>query len=192
MSEYDFLTLIVASISLVLAVGSAYLAWENRKRDIPFDVVSKDYERYYEIDRIELEYPHLTHMFVTDDKYEQIKALVRKAAADLNEAKASAYVLQERAVADFILSYYEQNLVLWDNTGDKEYQFIKDIIEYFEGRLLRNPRLVWWWQKDHGGLETSYDPDTRSRWLEHVFKKLDRSKPEWCDSDGPFAPLGRL
>lgn len=177
---------LISFISLALAIGSAFFAWRNRKREIPYTVASTAYDRYYDMNRIELENPHLTHMFVTFDRYEQIKAIVHKATGRLDEVKLSSYLLQERAVADLILSFYEQMLGQWDATREKEYGFIDEMIAYFEGRLLRNPRLVWWWMSEGGGLETSYEDHTRQRWRENVLAPIQAADAPWQDARGPF------
>lgn len=186
MNESDILSAAISAFSLVVAVCSAFFAYLNRRRDIPFSVASTAYERYYDMNRIELENPHLTHMFVTYDKYEQVKALVEKATERLDAVKASCYLLQERAVADLILSFYEQMLGQWEATQDKEHEFIDGMIKYFEGRLLRNPRLIWWWMADAGGLETSYDDKTRARWRKNVFEPFQHTTATWQDAEGPF------
>ena len=176
---------LISFISLVLAIGTAFFAYLNRKREIPYNVASTAYDRYYDMNRIELENPHLTHMFATFDRYEQIKAIVQKAAGRIDEVKLSCYLLQERAVADLILSFYEQMLSQWDATQDEEHEFIDGMIDYFEGRLLRNPRLVWWWMAESGGLETSYEDTTRKRWRENVLEP-SKATAGWQDADGPF------
>lgn len=173
-------------LSLTLSLLVAYVTYRNRKRDVPFDVVPKAYERYYDMNKIELQYPHLTHLFVTYDKYESVKSIVCAAVANAEQEKLESYLLQERAVVDLILSYYEQIKYQWKYTRDSEREFVKGIIEYFEGRLLRNPRLVWWWQDECGGLETSYEKYTRDEWRTRVFEPIDKSAPGWQDKFGPF------
>lgn len=184
------LSTVISLISLVLAISSAGFAYLNRKRDVPFNVASTAYDRYYDMNRIELEHPHLTHMFVTFDKYEQVRAMVERAAGRLDDVKLACYLLQERAVADLILSFYEQMLGQWDATQDEEHEFIDAMIDYFEGRLLRNPRLVWWWMAEAGGLETSYEEATRQRWRRKVLKPFKATTSTWQDADGPFNRVG--
>jgi len=180
-------SLFISAMALTLSVVTIYLGYRNRRRDVPFDVIPKSYERYYDMNRIELQYPHLTHLFVTYDKYQQIKSLVVQSTHDLDNEKRSAYLLQERAVVDLLMSYYEQILYQWESTGDKEREFVASIIKYFEGRLLRNPRVIWWWQADCGGLETSYEDDTRKRWKKNVLAPISGGDvSEWRDDYGPF------
>jgi hypothetical protein len=186
MSEAEIWSIVISAISLLVAAGSAFFAYRNRKTDIPFDVASTAYDRYYEMNRIELENPHLTHMFVTFDRYEQIKALVGKSVRKLDDETMATYLLQERAIADFILSFYEQLLGQWESTQDKEHDFVNAMIAYFESRLLRNPRLIWWWMADAGGLESSYEKSTRERWTKNVLEPFRATTQSWCDAQGPF------
>jgi len=190
MSQSEILSTTISVVSLLLAISSGVFAYINRKRDVPFNVASSAYDRYYDMNRIALENPHLTHMFVTFDKYDQIKAIVERSIERLDEPKIASYQLQERAVTDFILSFYEQMLGQWAATQDKEHEFVDAMIGYFEGRLLRNPRLIWWWMAEAGGLETSYEPSTRKRWRERVLEPFKASTANWQDAEGPFK-LGR-
>ena len=184
-------SLAISLMALALSALTFYLGYRNRKRDVPFDVIPKSYERYYDMNRIELQYPHLTHLFVTYDKYDQIKKIVSQYTNHIDEERRLSFLLQERAVVDLLMSYYEQILFQWRSTGDKEREFVSGIIDYFEGRLLRNPRVVWWWQADCGGLETSYEDDTRARWNERVLAPIRGGDVSvWRDDCGPFGQAG--
>ena len=71
-----WLTLFVALLALVLSGIAYWKGEERRKKDVPFEVTAKSYEKYYEMNRIELEKPYLTHLFVTPDRYPEIRKLV--------------------------------------------------------------------------------------------------------------------
>jgi hypothetical protein len=42
-------SIVISLISLALSLIVAYLTYRNRKRDVPFDLIPKAYERYYRI-----------------------------------------------------------------------------------------------------------------------------------------------
>jgi len=179
-----WLTLGVALVALVLSLLTYWKGEERRKKDVPFEVTAKTYEKYYEMNRIALDKPYLTHLFVTPDRYPEIRKLVEASKGPRSAREKAQYLLEERAVADFIFTYYEQTLYQWDATRDEERKFTSDVLEYLRGRLLRNPRLIYWWQEKHGGLETSYEKKTRDDWQAEVIGKTGMRA--WCDPTGPF------
>lgn len=182
-----WVSIVLSIVALALSVTTYLDAETRRKKDVPFEVTAKSYEKYYEMNRIELEKPYLTHLFVTPDRYAGIKRTVVEAKGMISKKQRAQYLLEERAVADFIFTYYEQTLYQWEATKDAERKFTSEVLEYLRGRLLRNPRLIYWWREQNGGLETSYEERTRDDWQKNVLGKIDINKPEWCDALGPFA-----
>jgi hypothetical protein len=177
---------VLSLVAVLFSLVAFYNAEERRKKDVPFELIPKAYEKYYEMNKIELEKWYLTHLFVTFDRYPEIKRLTARGLTNLPADKRIEYLLQERAVADFLFTYYEQTLFQWEATRDHERKFINDILEYFRGRLLPNPRLVYWWRAEGGGLETSYEDITRKDWRANVYERI-KATPDWCD---PLGPLG--
>jgi hypothetical protein len=154
-------SLVLSGLAFAFSLATFYFGYRNRMRDIAFEVIPKSYERYYDAHKIELQHPHLTHLFVTYDQYPRAKDLVIRCTTDIDDEKRIAYLLQERAVADLLMTYYEQITFQWESTRDRERKFVKGVIDHFENRVLRNPRVIWWWQADCGGLETGYEDERR-------------------------------
>lgn len=172
-------------LAIAVSVYSFYLGEQRRARDIPFDVVPKAYEKYYEMNKIQLDKWHLAHMFAVKERYESLKQLVVSGIGSPGQQKWAEYISQERAVADFIFTYYEQSLYQWAATQDTERRFIAEILEFLRSSLLTNPRLVYWWRQEGGGLEASYQSITRQDWKEHVYSRIANDKAA-CDPLGPF------
>jgi hypothetical protein len=180
-------SLVLSGLAFVFSLTTFYFGYRNRMRDIAFEVIPKSYERYYDAHKIELQHPHLTHLFVTYDQYQRVKDMVIRCTRDIDDEKRISYLLQERTVVDLLMTYYEQITFQWESTRDKERKFVKGIIDHFEMRVLRNPRLIWWWQAECGGLETAYDDETRKRWQDKVLAPIAGDNvSEWRDDSGPF------
>lgn len=177
----------ILSIVAVLVSVTTYVKGESRRRkDVTFEIIQKTYEKYSEMNRIELEKPYLTHLFVVSDRYLRIKQNIREVTGVISNQQRAKYLLEERAVADFIFTYYEQTLFQWSATKDKERRFSHDLLAYFRSTLLRNPRLIYWWRIENGGLEVNYALKTRKDWETHVLEWVDTTKPAECDAVGPF------
>jgi hypothetical protein len=180
------LSLALSAIAVTVSVITYNNAEQRRKRDVPAEVIPKAYEKYYEMNKIELDKWYLTHMFVVPELYSGIKDIVHRGVAPLASAKRVEFVLHERAAADFVFTFYEQTLYQWDATRDKERKFINDTLSFLRGSLLRNPRLVYWWRERAGGLELSYHAKTRNDWASYILLGSNTSDFAWCDALGPF------
>lgn len=178
---------ILSVLALVISAVAFYLSEVRRQKDVPFELIPKAYEKYYEMNKIQLDKWYLAHLFVTPDRYLEITKIISENIGDLTSAKKAEYLMHERATADFMFTYYEQILYQWTETGDTERRFIREILDYFRGRLLKNPRLVYWWIENGGGLETSYEDRTQKDWNKYVLYKSPAAKVGWCDALGPFA-----
>jgi hypothetical protein len=178
-------TSILSLFAVILSLVAFYNSEQRRKKDVPFELIPKAYEKYYEMNKIQLEKWYLGHMFTTFDRYPEMKDLIAKGVGNLTNGKRAEYLSHERAVADFLFTYYEQTLLQWAATKDQERKILDDILSYFQGRLLRNPRLVYWWRESGGGLETSYEKETREAWNTKVYAAIKDGK-DWCDPRGPF------
>jgi len=177
---------LLSIVAVIIGIYSFILSLSFRRHDIAFEVVPKLYDKYYEMYKVQLEHPYLGHMFASPDRYAEVaraSAMGMTGASDQDKAK---YWLEERAVADFIWTYYEQLLFQWYATRDEERNFLVRVLNYLEDILLRNPRLVWWWYKDGGGLETSYEDITRCEIFRNALNKLDFAKVGTVDPNGPF------
>jgi hypothetical protein len=152
-----------------------------------FDTVSQLYNRFYEIHSLKLRYPYLSHLFTTPDKYPAVKREVQKMLRNMGRRKRHSFLLRERAAVALLLTFHEQAVYQWHHVTASERAFTKEVVDYLETRLLRNPRILWWWSEDRIGLAESYEELTRSRWREYVLSGLDQAKEGWKDAEGPLS-----
>ena len=184
-----YVPITISILSFLISAYSFYISITYRKTDIPFDTVSKLYDRYFDIYRVKLQYPYLSHLFATVDKYDGIKRLVESSLITLSASEIVEFRLRERAVVDSLLTFYEQVVFQWTQASVTERHFTKDIIDFMEGRLLKNPRIIWWWGAEEVGLADSYEELTHSRWNKYVLAGVDQTKPDWKDAYGPRMPV---
>lgn len=177
---------IISLIAIVMSLGTLSLNEYRRVKDNRFALISKSYDRYYEMNRLQIDKWHLSHLFATPDQYEKVKSRVQEALGQLDPKKRAEYLIQERATADFIFMFYEQTRAQWAYTQDSDRDYVREVLEYLNGRLLHNPRLVYWWLKSGGGLESSYDAPLKDDWNANVYAKVKAAAGNWCDPSGPF------
>jgi hypothetical protein len=178
---------ILSTVAVIIGIYSFVLAQKYRRNDISFEVVPKLYDKYYEMNKIQLGHPYLAHMFASPDRYPEVAKAAAAMVSGASDKDKAKYWLEERAVADFIWTYYEQLLFQWNSTKDDEREFVVKVLDYLEDDLLRNPRLLWWWVIKGGGLETTYEDITRCEFQRNVLKKIDLATIGTLD---PVGPLG--
>lgn len=107
--------------------------------------------------------------------YRTFKTQVRhllEAEGPITEAARSRLYLKEHAMALHVCDIYEQTLLqrqLAETAGDKNrFKFLDMLAEYYEQRMLRNPRLRYHW--DNGASDMMEETPTRVRYEERVRK----------------------
>jgi hypothetical protein len=192
-----FLSLVAVAISVYALKAQKDLGHETATQTLIHD----QYALCRVLDQMRVEFPETSHVLALPAQsgdnvwknYHLFKAGVRKllvkdggAATDSDRAKL---YLQEHAVALHVFDIYEQTMYqhsLAEEAGDKARAGVLSmLVEYYEKRMLRNPRLRFHW--DNGGsdmMETS----TRDRYDEKVRKAFPTDKP---DDTSPLDDVNR-
>lgn len=177
---------IVSLAALVFSLWTFVGNEAARHRDLSFETVQKSYQTYFELGRIQLEHWQLSHLLALPDRYAHVVGTVRAATRTASTDKQAEYLLKERALADYIFTFYEQTLYQWDVTKVSERRFLTEILNYLTGRLLRNPRLLYYWAETGGGLEHNYEELTRKHYRENVLNSPAAPLSSKPDAEGPF------
>src|SRR5262249_52069064 len=129
---------------------------------------------------LRVEHPEMSHMLALPAQsgeepwknYNLLKRSVRRLFlhdGSLTEVTRARVYLQEQATALHVCDIYEQTLYqrkLAKQAGDKSRFKVLDMLaEYYEGRLLRNPRLRFHWDN---GASDMMEESTLKRYDENV------------------------
>jgi hypothetical protein len=182
------------TIGALLAIAvSAYSIWMTvsyNYEQSEHDSINNFYRTYFELRRTELSVPETTHIFVLPDSYGQAYAQVRNSTSGIGGAERSLLVIKERAMADYIFELFEYTLYDFQSAskfGNQERAlFEKEVLEYFTGKLLRNPRLLWYWDANGGKLSSEYEDKTRQYYADHVLHDPKAPLVETPDPKGPL------
>ena len=98
--------------------------------DLPAELIPKAFEKYYEMNKIQIDKWYLSHLFAVPARYAEVKSLIQQNMEGLTAAKKAEYLLHERSMADFVFTFSEQNLFQWDLTRDREREIINDVLGY--------------------------------------------------------------
>jgi hypothetical protein len=182
--------LIVSIVALLASVISIYLNLASTRDSTKSQAIREAYGTFFDLARLQLGNPQQSHLFAVPRQYPEVRSAVAASVQGLSSAQKVELSLKERAVADYVFTLYEQNLYLRrqaDAAGDEgRSQFLGEVEAYLTGRLLRNPRLLFYWRADGGGLSDLYEEDTKKHHREKVAtdKQVPLTEPE--DAAGPF------
>lgn len=175
----------------VTALGVSYISYRNSEHtslDVAgADAIKTEYQIFKDLARAQLEHPHLVHLFaVTVDGYRSLSSQVGAGVSSLDAGAKRKLLLQERAMADYIFTAFEETYYHWDHArkvGDKDRAaLLHGDLEYFQYQLC-NSRLAWYWDKKGGNLGIAYAADLQDYYKKNV---LTNCVVEDLDPDGPF------
>jgi len=183
------LATVISVLALIVSGLSAYYSLASHKDVSGIETIRKEYEFYYEFERLEIENWQLSHIFALPEWYDENIKLVSSSLTTLDAGKRAELLLKERAIARFIFTNFEE--IMYESrharqVGDSERAaFLEEVLDYFTDRLLRNPRLLYQWSPDGGKLAADFESDTRKYYDERV---LHNSKLPLTQKPDPLGP----
>lgn len=186
---------IVTIVISLLALGISGLSYSqslSSHKDISgAETIGRQYGFYYEFSRMEVENWQIGHIFALPDWYNESVRQISSSLKSTEPTKRAELLLKERAIARFILTNYEEIFYQWKHAksvGDTQRAgFLEEVLNYFTGRLLRNPRLLYYWSEDGGKLAADFEPETRKHYEEHVLRNYNLPLTQKPDPLGPFS-----
>lgn len=177
-------------ISFIAAAVSVLTYQRDPKRDsekLTMDVIRQTYSDFFAINAQRAQNPLHSHLFEVSDSYSGAVKQVKLAIAnDLSSSSRLARLrLEERAIADSLFTLFEQAYYQWKlatvSNDAARTSFLKEELDYFTERLLRNPRLLWFWANDGGKLSLQYEKATQV-----FYESSVQPKSQARDDIGPF------
>jgi len=183
----DITALCVSAMAACLSMASFFAEPMRQSDALTSEVISEAYASFMSMNDIRTDHPYQSHLFELSENYAQIATNVATATQHLRTSphEIAKLHLEERAVADRLFTMFEQSYYQWQQaqaSGDTpRAEFLRAVVDYFTGRLLRNPRLLWYWSLKGGALASHYEDDTKTYYDTHV------TQPgEVQDVEGPF------
>lgn len=178
---------LLSLLALAFSIYSAQSTWRFSSDTISVQAIKGAYDTFYDINRMQLANPDVSHMFATPENYSTVISQVTETMVGTSVKEQSLLRLKERAVALALFTIFERNLYEWkqaEAVGDsKRAVFLQEVLNYFTGRLLRNPRLVYYWKLTPGGLATYFETSTQQYYQTNA--ELPTLVPDYI---GPFTP----
>lgn len=188
--EFSVIASIIASIISIISFGYNY--YSTRETSVA-DTIKESYRLFLDMNKMDLQYAQVMHVFCPSDVYPGVSDLVHRASSDLPSNEISKLLLQERAMADYAFATFEYSVFEYDiatkygnSTRAKE---LKEVVDYFTGRLLRNPRLLYYWDPPGGNLSSEYEALTKQYYDNFVLHDKLNPLVEKADFTGPIPHL---
>ena len=177
-------SIFIAVTSIIIAGASAFFSYGPRVDAVRASVVEDLFESFEEWNALALDDPYLLHLISPPDRYDQVSALIEQGAVQLNEARIIELVLAEMAMADVLVAAYEEMLVDLSRAEASDDDFVlqetRAALEYFEQRVMLNPRMLHLWSEFGGDRGEA----ARTRHASHVLTRAGESPA--TDPDGPI------
>lgn len=178
---------VLLSITALAVSGYALVAAQRQHQDERatelLDQIYEDWDQMAAPDRWEV-----SHLQEVPETYEHVRDVLRSYATALPLQEQRRVYLLERTTAIRIFTAFELTLNQWRRAvaiGDTDRKAMLDQeIEYYVNDFLRNPRLLWFWSNEGGGLEQQADPPTVEFYHRRVLNNPDRPLTNEPDADG--------
>jgi len=184
------MSIITSVLALTISLISLSYTYMSSRETSASDAVKSSYSIFLDMAKIEQQNSRIMHVFTLSNTYPSVVAKVKLATKDLTLAERSQLVLAERSLAEYIFTTFEYSLyehkVAVDFHDNAKAQFLKEVLDYFTARLLRNPRLLYYWDKKGGGLSTLYEDWTNAYYDSHVLHDKQLPLLENPDASGPI------
>ncbi|MGD8276972.1 MAG: hypothetical protein PVH00_03050 [Gemmatimonadota bacterium] len=130
----------------------------------------------------------VSHLNEVPATYAHVRDVLRAYASALPVQEKRRIYLLERTTAIRIFNAFELTLNQWRRAvaiGDADRKATLDQeIDFYTHVFLRNPRLLWYWSEDGGGLALQADPPTVAFFRQRVLDDPEDPLTTQPDPDG--------
>ena len=166
-----------------LVIAGLFLNWRTHSERSRFEMIDRLYALGQSLENHVLTHWRLAHLLcITKAEYEVVSKQVQ---SELPPGSRNEMLIKERTFALYIFIVYEQILYQrnhsWKRLHSQRRRFLEEMLGYFTGRLLKNPRLLGLYASDSAGIRSHLEEST----VLHFAECVDFSKAE-MDRLGPF------
>lgn len=181
-----------ALLAVVVASYAVVVSRRSENAVLHHNTVTGVYDEFDELAQLRLDNWELSHLLELPENYAFVKEMLRGAQTEISDEHEAALLVRERAVAIRVFTLFEQTCYYRNQAvAQKDTEraaFLEEVLAYFTGRLLRNPRLQYLWRSDGGNLCLYFEQGT----IEY-FDSCMANIPSSDDGTGidPAGPYGR-
>jgi hypothetical protein len=158
-------------LGVVGALVALTLTWRAHAERTTFEMIERLYALWYSLQSEACRDWYLAHLLcIGTEEYDRVTNRIRQQLGQ-DTGKQGEYLIKERLFVIHILMIYEQVYYQWRHSSlvfhRRRRRFLAEVLSYFTGRLLQNPRLLHFLQADETGTSLHLEQCSR--------KYLDRA-----------------
>jgi len=185
-----------ASAAILAVVISLIAIYRSRRSELHAkynESVESAYRGFDDLSNLRIEHWEQSHLLELPENYHKTRDNLTTALGTLSGERRVEMQVRERAIATRIFTFYEQVvycLCAVEPADQSHAVFLAAVLDYFNDRLLANPRLRYLWNESGGNLRAYFEQETIT-----AYEKSAASRQSDVDADsiGPFlsADLGQ-
>lgn len=160
----NFPSNILSILALLLSYVNYSLLKSVENNTLRSNLIDKSYDVFNELGILRLENPLFSHLLETAENYYNISRAINQISRSSDKEILLEQFLKERALAMLIFNSFESTFYKYHNLkkGDNIRKgFLLDVLNFFTDVLLRNPRLIFFWNEKGERLCMLFEKDTR-------------------------------
>ena len=177
---------LLSVFALIVSVTSAYVSTKSSRDTITQRTIDNTYANFYDISVTGMSNSDLMHLITVSENYDMVQKDIHLSLMPISEQKRAVYIL----IAAYLFGFYENTLFQYNESVKSRNKgrthFLKSTLDYFRLRVLRNPRLLYLWDKAGGNLSINYAKETLEDYDQNVLNYKDGSLTINIDSVGPY------
>lgn len=185
----DSAAAIMALFAVAISISGVIISKRFHTDSSKTSILEKQYNAFNELGMMRIEHHTLNHLFEVPENYAKTLLLVIDALNNPSKEKIAETTLKERALAMYTFQVFEHTHYQYLHSKKLEdndrLEFLKEVLEYFTGRLLNNPRLLYFWSKKGGNLCVYFEQTTIDYYENNLLTKKDEILTS-MDRNGPF------
>jgi hypothetical protein len=190
-TRLDIVSLVISVLALATSVGSAYYVSMQHGDTEQATLLRQTYSDFAELNDVSIDNWESVYMFALPDQYESLVKSIGDVIARRSDSEKAQLKLRERAIAEAVFTRYEHAYYQWQHAthvGDKAREtFLLQVLQYFTKKLLRNPRLLWYWSEHGANLRAHFEADVTRYYDEQVLKDHANQIVKSPDAIGLFS-----
>jgi ubiquinone/menaquinone biosynthesis C-methylase UbiE len=186
----------LGAIAAILAVAISLVAIYRSRRSELYarynESVENAYRGFDDLSNLRIEHWEQSHLLELPENYHKTRDALTAALGTLSGERRVEMQVRERAIATRIFTFYEQMVYCLravEPVDQPHALFLVAVFNYFNDRLLANPRLRYLWHERGGNLRAYFEQDTITAYEKSA---ASRQSDVGVDSIGPFLSADQL
>lgn len=174
-----------AALIVALLLSVAAIAFSGQIARL--DQLSRQYHEYSVLSELRVNHPEHSYLLELPGNYEGRITDFR--TSPLPVTNRLEYLMRERAIAIRIFQVYEEAWYAYENRSPfwlpKRRRLSREVLAYFQSKLLKNPRLQFLWSEAGGNIRIHF----ADKVVEEYEKALRNPGTPAVDPQGPLPAL---